>query len=146
MSFPMKNGGSFQFAEGKLRVNVDVSAETSCWNGHAQLLRCMCARANNTSIFSTGAPNLLLLENGHGNPQWSMAISGSDWLEVPIPYIRPYFSGLCKGISQQNMARNMVQYLHFRILKFPLKWRRIKIPIQYDLFKEYLLRLYFRWF
>ena len=28
---------------------------------------------------------------------------------------------LCKGISPENMARNMVQYLHFRILKFPLK-------------------------
>ena len=31
-----------------------------------------------------------------------------------------YFLGLCKGISPQNMAKNMVQYLHFRILKFPL--------------------------
>ena len=33
-----------------------------------------------------------------------------------------YFSGLiCKGISPQNMAWNMVlTYLHFRILKFPL--------------------------
>ena len=54
--------------------------------------------------------------NGHA--------TGTDWLEVPIPYIRPifsaYFLGLCKGISQQNMAKNMVQYLHFRILKFPL--------------------------
>ena len=29
---------------------------------------------------------------------------------------------LCKGISPENMARNMVQYLHFRILKFPLKY------------------------
>jgi len=27
----------------------------------------------------------------------------------------PYFSSLCKGISPQNMAKNMVQYLHFRI-------------------------------
>ena len=39
---------------------------------------------------------------------------GTDWLEVPT-----IFWGLCKGISQQNMARNLVQYLHFRILKFP---------------------------
>jgi hypothetical protein len=31
-----------------------------------------------------------------------------------------YFLGLCKGISPQNMARNMVQYLQFRILKLPL--------------------------
>ena len=40
-------------------------------------------------------------------------------LEVPTIY-KAYFSGLCKGISPQNMAKNMVQYLHFRILKFPL--------------------------
>jgi hypothetical protein len=34
---------------------------------------------------------------------------------------KAYFLGLCKGISPQNMARNMVlTYLHFRILKFPL--------------------------
>jgi len=36
-------------------------------------------------------------------------------------YHKAYFSGLCKGISPQNMAKNMVQYLHFRILEFPLK-------------------------
>ena len=40
-------------------------------------------------------------------------------LEVPTIY-KVYILGLCKGISQQNMAKNMVQYLHFRILKFPL--------------------------
>jgi len=40
-------------------------------------------------------------------------------LEVPTIY-KAYFLGLCKGISPENMARNMVQYLHFRILKFPL--------------------------
>ena len=41
-------------------------------------------------------------------------------LEVPTIY-KAYFSGLCKGISPQNMARNMVlTYLHFRILEFPL--------------------------
>ena len=41
-------------------------------------------------------------------------------MEVPTIY-KAYFSGLCKGISQQNMAKNMVlTYLHFRILKFPL--------------------------
>ena len=32
-----------------------------------------------------------------------MAISGSDLLEVPSIY-KAYFLGLCKGISQQNMA------------------------------------------
>jgi hypothetical protein len=34
------------------------------------------------------------------------------------------FLGLCKGdipIYPQNMARHMGQYLHFRILEFPLK-------------------------
>ena len=35
-------------------------------------------------------------------------------------YVWPIFAGLCKGVSQQNIAKNMVQYLHFRILKFPL--------------------------
>ena len=40
-------------------------------------------------------------------------------LEVPTIY-KAYFSGLCKGMSPQNMALYMVQYLHFRILKFPL--------------------------
>jgi len=34
-------------------------------------------------------------------------------LEVPTMY-KAHFSGLCKGISQQNMI------LYFRILKFPL--------------------------
>ena len=33
----------------------------------------------------------------------SMAISGSDLLEVPTIY-KAYFLGLCKGISPQNMA------------------------------------------
>ena len=43
-----------------------------------------------------------------------MAISGTDLLEVPIPYMfglffRPKF----QGISQQNMAKHMVlTYLH----------------------------------
>ena len=33
-------------------------------------------------------------------------------MEVPTIY-KAYFSGLCKGISQQNMAQNMVlTYLH----------------------------------
>ena len=33
---------------------------------------------------------------------------------------KAYFSGLCKGIYPENMAKHMVQYLQFRILKFPL--------------------------
>ena len=42
-------------------------------------------------------------------------------LEVPTNIYKAYVSGLCKGISPQNMAKHMVlTYLHFRILKFPL--------------------------
>ena len=40
-------------------------------------------------------------------------------MEVPTIY-KAYIRGLIKGISPQNMARNMVQYLDFRILKFPI--------------------------
>ena len=32
-------------------------------------------------------------------------------LEVPTIY-KAYFSGQCKGISPQNMAKHMLQYLH----------------------------------
>ena len=35
-------------------------------------------------------------------------------MEVPTIY-KAYFSGLCRGISQQNMANNMVR-LHTSIL------------------------------
>ena len=57
-----------------------------------------------------------------------MAISGTDLLEVATTY-KAYFSGLCKGISPENMANNMVlTYLHFRILKYPLKW--VDFPLQ----------------
>ena len=46
-----------------------------------------------------------------------MAISGTDWLEVPTIY-KAYVSGLS---SPQNVAWNMVlTYLDFRILEFPL--------------------------
>ena len=39
----------------------------------------------------------------------------------PCTIYKAYSLGLCKGISPQNMAKNMVlTYLHFRILKFPL--------------------------
>ena len=39
-------------------------------------------------------------------------------------FFRPMFA----GISPQNMARNMVQYLQFRILEFPLihsSWKQV---------------------
>jgi len=47
-------------------------------------------------------------EDGDRQQRWdtglrSMAIPGSDWLEVPTIY-KAYVSGLCKGISPQNMA------------------------------------------
>ena len=42
---------------------------------------------------------------------------------------RPIFLGQCKGISPQNMARNMVlTYLHFRILEIS-HWRKLGIWI-----------------
>ena len=54
----------------------------------------------------------------------SMAISGTDWLEVRTIYkafFKAYFLGLCKGISLENIAKYMVlTYLHVRILEFRL--------------------------
>ena len=62
----------------------------------------------------------------HTYPPWNMSFFPNQWpfqepkLEVPTIY-KAYFSGLCKGIYPQNMARNMVlTYLRYRILKFPL--------------------------
>ena len=49
-----------------------------------------------------------------------MAISGTDLLEVPIPYLRPIFQAYVREYPHKIWAY-MVQYLHFRILKFPLK-------------------------
>jgi len=54
-------------------------------------------------------PHLVI--NGHFR---NRLIGGTDSI------YKAYFLCLCKGISPQNMAKNMVQYLHFRILKFPL--------------------------
>ena len=62
---------------------------------------------------------------GSSNIFWDYQAQIIQWefqdpkMEVPTIY-KAYFSGLCKGIYPQNMARNMVQYLHFRILEFPL--------------------------
>jgi hypothetical protein len=42
-------------------------------------------------------------------------------LEVPTMY-KAYFSGLCQAISPQNMANNMVQDLHIRVLNVSLKY------------------------
>jgi hypothetical protein len=43
------------------------------------------------------------LDNGITRTFRWMAISGTDWLEVPTIY-KAYFLGLCKGISPKNMA------------------------------------------
>ena len=57
-----------------------------------------------------------LFLNGHD--------SGTDSWRY-LPHMWPmYVSGLCKGISPRNKAWTMVRtYLHFRILKFPLRHR-----------------------
>jgi hypothetical protein len=52
-------------------------------------------KASTQSFFSTSNEKVPLSH--------SMAISGTDKLEVPTIY-KAYFSGLCKGIPQQNMA------------------------------------------
>jgi len=54
-------------------------------------------------------------ENGIKN-QWPFQEPKLEVSTIYEAYIRPM-----KGISPENMAKNMVQYLHFRILKFPLK-------------------------
>jgi hypothetical protein len=51
----------------------------------------------------------------------SMAISGTSiggTYNIKVQFIRPKF----QGISPQNIAKNMVQYLRFRILDFPLTY------------------------
>jgi hypothetical protein len=46
-----------------------------------------------------------------------------DWRYLPyVSICKANFSGLCKGIYPQNMAKHMVQYPHFRILEFPLNF------------------------
>ena len=53
-----------------------------------------------------------LFFNGHD--------SGTDWLEVPTIY-KAYISGLCKGISPQDMDKNMVlTYLHVLDPEIPM--------------------------
>ena len=60
---------------------------------------------------------------------WDWKIHGEDdqWefqdpkMEVPIPYIRPIFQGYVRGYPPKIWPY-MVQYLHFRILEFPLRW------------------------
>ena len=73
-------------------------------------------------------------------------------MEVPIPYIRPIFQAYVREYPHK-MWPYMVQYLHFRILKFPLTvpgfWCRViawekmtnlysKIHMLYDCRSYYL--------
>ena len=51
-----------------------------------------------------------------------MAISGTEWLEVPNiykAYVRAIVQGYVRGYTPEIWPY-MVQYLHFRILEFPL--------------------------
>ena len=61
-----------------------------------------------------------------------MAISGTDWLEVPTrykAYVREY---------SPKIWPYMVQYLHFRILEFPLIWYgNINDPLYHNTINEY---------
>ena len=63
--------------------------------------------------------------------QWFPKSSFFQWpfqdpkMEVPTIY-KAYCLGLCKGISPENMARNMVQYLQFRFLKWPLTFCAVR--------------------
>ena len=41
---------------------------------------------------------------------------------TPTIYTRPIFHGYVRGIHPQFLCLYMVQYLHFRILEFPLIW------------------------
>ena len=73
-------------------------------------------------------------------------------LEVPTTY-KAYFSGLCKGISPQNMAKHMVlTYLqsigswngHWKDLKWQLEFFRCtlqsKIPMDDDAINDWYTR------
>ena len=64
------------------------------------------------------SPRKLLEVYSWPNHQWSMAISGTNLLEVPTIY-KAYIRTIFWGISHKIWP-DMVQYLHFRILKFPL--------------------------
>ena len=77
-----------------------------------------------------------LSESGDASIEWekptpSMAISGTDLLEVPIPYIfglffRPIFFFWGNISTKYGQKYGTFTYIHFRILKFPLnlaeKW------------------------
>ena len=78
-----------------------------------------------------GSDSVTSRDTSAGAATWATFLPGSSWfilsmgdLQDPIDggtyhIFLAYFSGLCKGISPQNMAWKMVQYLslHFRILE-----------------------------
>ena len=75
---------------------------------------CMVSRNHPHMVgFLLGLPDMKIIEW----PCWP----GTDWFEVPIPYIFwAYFSGLFFREYPHKIWSYMVRYLQFRILKFPL--------------------------
>jgi len=53
-------------------------------------------------------------------------IAGIDLFEVPIPFFKAYFSGLNFREYHHKIWPHIVQYLHFRILEFPLTMEVVK--------------------
>jgi len=51
-----------------------------------------------------------------------------NWRYLPYVY-KASISGLCKGIPTHKKRPDMVQYLHFRVLKFPRKSLGFKDPL-----------------
>ena len=69
----------------------------------------------------------LLQEDNRRKHWWLMIIiqwpcnGWTDWLEVPTIFLRPKKKAYVREYPQKIWP-NMVQYLHFRILKFPLNY------------------------
>jgi hypothetical protein len=55
------------------------------------------------------------------NPR-SLAISGTDLLEVPTKYFWPIFQAYVSEYPSKIWHYMVLTYLHFRILEFPLTW------------------------
>ena len=80
---------------------------------HSQLTARHIANGHHQQWSSSVAKVNYCLVNGHFRIR---LIGGTDSIYIYI-YLA-YFSGLCKGISAENMAQDMIQYLHFRILSY----------------------------
>jgi hypothetical protein len=78
------------------------------------------------------SPEEKLIQLAPRDPWLNGHVTGTDLLEVPTIY-KTDFSGLCKGISPENMARNMVRLRTSIcwIQEFPLNgysiWKKIEI-------------------